>query len=196
MFCFTVILSALACGCASAPQPAASIRDCSDCPELIVVPASTFGMGSPDDEVGRDVSEGPQHPVTIARPFALGKFEVTFGEFRKFVEATGYAVNQTCWNDPNFFPDYRRTDRDPVICVSWDDARAYAAWLSEKTGKPYRLPSEAEWEYAARAGSRTIYPWGDRAADACSNANSRACDDVPSFILPVGSLAANSAFTT
>jgi formylglycine-generating enzyme required for sulfatase activity len=117
-------------------------RDCDDCPEMVVVPAGTFMMG-----------EGPQHKVTIARPFAVGKYPVTFDEWDACVNAGGtkYEPVDSGWG----------RGKRPVINVSWDDAQVYVAWLSKKTGMPYRLLSEAEWEYAARAGTTTRYPWGD-----------------------------------
>lgn len=120
-------------------------------PEMVVIPAGTFVMGSPESEQGRRSDEGPQHEVSI-RSFALGRTEVTFDEYDRFAEATGRKrPNDEGWG---------RGSR-PVINVSWDDATAYAEWLSEQTGKGYRLPSEAEWEYAARAGTTTRYSWGD-----------------------------------
>ncbi|NCW56164.1 MAG: formylglycine-generating enzyme family protein, partial [Gammaproteobacteria bacterium] len=151
-----------------------TIRDCADCPELVVVPRGRFMMGSDDGEVGR--SEGPIHEVAI-RAFALARTEVTVADFRKFVAATGYQVASGCrvqastivkgervgweersdagWQAPGFIAPL--TEDMPVVCVGHGDARAYAAWLSRVSGKAYRLPSEAEWEYAARAGSRGIY---------------------------------------
>jgi len=133
---------------------AASVfRDAPDGPEMVVVPAGSFLMGSPEDEEGRSYEEGPQHMVTIARPFAVGKYAVTFDEWDAFVAASGTAhkpKDQT-WG----------RGRRPVINVSWDDAQQYVAWLFKKTGKTYRLLSEAEWEYVARAGRTTRYPWGN-----------------------------------
>ncbi len=120
-------------------------------PETVQVPAGSFLMGSAKNEPGRDSDEGPQHPVTFGRAFAIGKYEVTFAQYDQFAAATGRALpSDSGWG---------RADR-PVIHVSWDDAVAYTAWLSVKTGKDYRLPSEAEWEYAARAGTTTPYWWG------------------------------------
>jgi len=118
-----------------------------------VVPPGGFTMGSPDSEVGRAGNEGPQHTVSISKAFAVGKYAVTFDEWDACVAAGGCAHK----------PDDRgwSRGRQPVINVSWEDAQAYVAWLSKKAGKPYRLLSEAEWEYAARAGTITRYPWGD-----------------------------------
>ncbi|MDP6803825.1 MAG: formylglycine-generating enzyme family protein [Rhodospirillales bacterium] len=129
-------------------------RDCPLCPEMVVVPAGAFTLGSPASEVPRDGDEGPQHPVTIARPFAVGRHEVTFAEWDACVAdggCGGYRPDDKGWG---------RGDR-PAIYISWDDAKSYAAWLSQYTGKTYRLLSEAEWEYAARAGTTTRFLWGD-----------------------------------
>ena len=127
-------------------------RDCKECPEMIVVPAGSFTLGSPAHEEGRLSSEGPQHLVTIRAPFAVGKYEVTFSEWDGCVAAGG------CGHRPADF-DWGR-DRRPVINVSWEDAKSYVAWLSRKTGKRYRLLSEAEWEYAARAGTEGPFHFG------------------------------------
>ena len=133
--------------------PEGVFRDCADCPEMVVVPAGTFMMGSPSGEPGWLDSEGPQRKVTIARPFAVGKFEVTFAEWDACAAAGG------CKHQPG--DEGWGRGRRPVINVSWHDAKEYAAWLSHTTGKTYRLLSEAEWEYAARAGTTTRYAFGD-----------------------------------
>lgn len=125
------------------------IVDCSDCPEMMVIPAGSFQMGSPATEVKRSNDESPLHSVNVRR-FALGKTEVTFAQWDACVTdggCNGYRPKDEGWG---------RGER-PVIYVSWDDAQAYVQWLSRKTGKTYRLPSEAEWEYAARAGSKTPF---------------------------------------
>jgi formylglycine-generating enzyme required for sulfatase activity len=116
--------------------------------------------------------ETPPHAVEI-RPFALGRREVTRGEFARFVAETGYQTvaekGRGCWADKNLNwrkPGFDQDDRHPVVCITWEDASKYTAWLSEKTGQPYRLPTEAEWEYAGRAGSLTAYFWGDSPDDA------------------------------
>ena len=127
-------------------QPGTRIRDCEACPELAVVPAGSFMMGSPASEWGRFNNEGPQRRVTIAEPFAVGVYEVTFREWDACVSeggCNGYRPDGWGWG---------RGGR-PVINVSWDDVRAYAKWLSQRTGKHYRLLSESEWEYVARAGT-------------------------------------------
>lgn len=162
------------------PGSGNSFRDCADCPEMVVVPAGSFMMGSPKSEEGRRDDEGPQREVTFAKPFAVGKTAVTRSEYGAFVKQTGYKTDGGCytwtgtewknhadksWRDPGFKQD----DKHPVVCVNWEDAKAYAAWLSEKTGKPYRLLSEAEWEYSARAGTATPFWWGSSIATSQAN---------------------------
>jgi len=139
-------------GAADLP-PGTVFRDGNQCPEMVVVPAGEFVMGSPESEEGRTASEGPQHRVTLARAFAVGRYEVTFDEWDAYVAASGYGERPADegWG----------RGRRPVINVSWEEARAYVAWLANATGKPYRLLSEAEWEYAARGGATTPYPWND-----------------------------------
>jgi len=122
-------------------------------PELVVVPAGEFLMGSPDWEEGSYEDERPQHRVAIARRFAIGRLPVTFDEYDWFCEATGHREA--------YDPGWGRGRRQPVVEVSWDDAQAYLAWLSQETGQAYRLPSEAEWEYACRAGTTTRFSVGD-----------------------------------
>ncbi len=163
------------------PDKVKVFRDCPDCPEMVEIPAGSFEMGSPASEAGRFDSEGPQHRVSV-NSFAAGKFEVTRGQFAAFVNATGYNAGSECytfeggrsekrsgrnWQNPG----YAQTENHPVVCVSWDDAKAYIAWLSQKTNKSYRLLSEAEWEYAARAGSSTARYWGASPDTACAYAN-------------------------
>ncbi|MEF8750974.1 MAG: SUMF1/EgtB/PvdO family nonheme iron enzyme [Candidatus Accumulibacter necessarius] len=128
-------------------------RDCDECPEMVVIPAGSLLMGSPAAEKGRRDWEGPQHKVTLPQAFAVGRYEVTFDEWDACVAAGG------CRHTPGD-ANWGR-GRRPVINVNWDDAQAYVAWLVKKTGKAYRLLSEAEWEYAARAGTATAYPWGE-----------------------------------
>ena len=136
-----------------APEAGTSFRDCADCPEMVVIPAGRFWMGCEPDRAFSEM-EQPAHEVRIARRFALAKYETTFAQWDACAAGGG------C---DGYLPDDHGEgwgDR-PVIDVNWRDARNYASWLSEKTGKDYRLPSEAEWEYAARAGSTTRYSWGD-----------------------------------
>ncbi|MDX2142896.1 MAG: formylglycine-generating enzyme family protein [Rhodospirillaceae bacterium] len=170
-------------GAKTKPVAGAVFRDCRDCPEMIIVPAGNALIGSLESEVGRLPNEGPQHEVRIARPFAISKFEVTRGQYAAFVRETGRVSSTRCvvwtgarggeavdgksWQDPNF----PQTDDHPVVCITWTDANDYVNWLRGKTGKPYRFLSEAEWEYAARAGTTTRYSFGDDAKDICKFAN-------------------------
>jgi formylglycine-generating enzyme required for sulfatase activity len=178
---------------APAPQqrPGTTFKDCPECPEMVVVPAGSFTMGSPESEPQRSADEGPQRRVTIARPFAVGKFEVTFAEWDACVAAggcNGHRPSDSNWGRGN----------RPVINVSWDDARAYVAWLSRKTGKTYRLLSEAEWEYAARAGTTTPFSTGQRITTEQANFdgnhtyNGSSKGQYRQRTLPVGSFAANA----
>jgi formylglycine-generating enzyme required for sulfatase activity len=128
-----------------------TFRDCPDCPEMVVVPAGEFMMGSKEDD-----SERPPHRVSIQRPFAVGKFEVTIAEWEACVAAGGCSHR----------PEGGGHANGPVVNVSWHDAKEYAAWLSRKTGETYRLLTEAEWEYAARAGTRTRYAFGETITNA------------------------------
>ena len=193
-----------------------AFRDCAECPEMVVAPAGSFRMGSPPSEEGRDDDEEPMRRVTISEPFAVGKYEVTRGEFASFVSATGRSMEGSCiaeedgeweprsgrgWRSPGF----PQTDRDPAVCVSWHDAQAYVAWLSGKTGRSYRLLSESEWEYAARGGTRTSRHWGEGASGQCGYANGAdrtaegrysgwtvaECDDRHVWTAPVGTFKAN-----
>lgn len=166
----------------SLEQAAQTFRDCKDCPEMVVIPSGTFTIGSPDTERGHTSNpdsggvEGPRRQVHI-RSFAAGKFDITKAEWAAFSKETKRTPGGGCgwaglpgdtlppwapnpaatWNNVGFKQD----SSHPVVCISWDDATDYTKWLSKKTGFTYRLLSEAEWEYAARAGSTTAYPWGD-----------------------------------
>lgn len=148
-------------------RPKDVFRDCDVCPEMIVVPAGTFTMGSPPSEKGRTGDEGPEHLVAFARPFAVGKFSVTFGEWDACVAGggcNGYRPGDLDWG----------RDRQPVININWNDAKAYVAWLSRKTGKPYRLLTESEREYVTRAGTRSAYWTGPVIAGSQANYNATA----------------------
>jgi formylglycine-generating enzyme required for sulfatase activity len=136
-----------------------------DCPEMIVIPADDFMMGSPETEQGHNSEEGPQHKVSITKPFAVSKFDVTFAEW------DACAAHGDC--DPHIGDQGWGRGRRPTINVSWDDAQHYVEWLSRLTGRSYRLLTEAEWEYAARARTITAYPWGDEIGK--GNANCGRC---------------------
>jgi formylglycine-generating enzyme required for sulfatase activity len=143
-------------------KPADRFRECTRCPEMAVVPDGSFTMGSPATEKG-------QHTVTIADAFAVGRFEVTFDDWDACYDAGGCSIRPFDWG-------WGRGNR-PVILVSWEDAKQYVAWLSRITGEPYRLLSEAEYEYAARAGTQTAYPWGDDIKlNGTAMANCNGCD--------------------
>ena len=169
---------------AQASKRGSDFKECANgCPEMIVIPAGKFIMGSPENELDRNASEGPPHEVTIAKPFALSKFEVTFEEWDACVAATACPR----------VPDRWGRERMPVINVSWVDIKQYVSWLSQLTGKEYRLPTEAEWEYAARAGVNTRYSWGDDLG--MGNANCDGCGSQWDLqqTAPVGSFKPNSA---
>jgi formylglycine-generating enzyme required for sulfatase activity/DNA-binding winged helix-turn-helix (wHTH) protein len=166
----------------TAPKAPATFRDCDACPEMIELFAGEFMMGSPDNEQARQRAEGPRRQVAIAKRFALGKFEVTIDQFETFVAETGLTVGNGCYaidvrtskgiaTEASFrHPGFDITKLHPVVCVSWHEAQAYAAWLGRRTGKPYRLPSEAEWEFAARAATATSYSFGDDDSELCQYA--------------------------
>jgi formylglycine-generating enzyme required for sulfatase activity len=169
-------------------KPGNSFRECAkDCPEMVAVPAGEFMMGSPETETGRFTDESPQRWVTIAMPFAVSKFDVTFSEWDACASVGGCPQV----GDSGFGRGTR-----PVINVSWDEAQQYAAWFSKMTGRPYRLLTEAEWEYAARAGSTTAYFRGDEIGK--GNANCSGCGShwdsgqTPRQTAPVGSFAPNA----
>mgnify|MGYP000969083050 CR=1 FL=1 len=162
--------------------PGAAFRDCAECPEMLAIPAGRFAMGSPRRDRDAEAWEQPQHDVAIAG-FVLGKFEVTFAEYDACVAAKGCieAADDRGWG----------RDRLPVIGLSWNAAMVYASWLSHKTGRRYRLASEAEWEYAARAGSTTRFAWGDEPGT--GRANCRDCGGTRlERTLPVGTYPANA----
>jgi formylglycine-generating enzyme required for sulfatase activity len=165
--------------------PLTAFRDCDDCPEMVALPAGEFLMGSPDDELERRSVEGRPRRVAIARRFAIGRFEITMEQFSAFVADAGMAVGGQCreiisvsgasarWGAPEASfrkPGFEVTGKQPVVCMSWHDAQAYVAWLGRRTGRAYRLPTEAEWEYAARAGTRTAYSFGNEASELCAYA--------------------------
>lgn len=185
---------------ATAQEAGTVFRDCAGCPEMAVVPPGTYAMGSSDAAPWRYRFEKPRHTVTIAAPFAVGVHEVTFAQWDACVKAggcEGHRPGDEGWG----------RGRRPVINVSWVDAQGYVQWLSRETGERYRLLSEAEWEYVARAGRPEARPWGDSEALQCRHANGfdRAgadrypadrgpvdCSDGHAATAPVGSFQPNS----
>src|SRR5579863_3301272 len=213
---------------AQVPAPGTQFRDCTNgCPEMVMLPRGSFIMGAPPGEEERESVPAffrghsvPQHLVRIRYWLAIAKFDVTRDEYAQFVAETNRPDPDSCYtpdlasgkeNDTNganwHSPGYPQTGRDPVVCVNWDDAQAYVAWLSAKTGHVYRLPTEAEWEYAARAGSTTPRYGSDSPAELCRYINhadlnyseqhprdtdvNRECRDGYAFTSPVGSFPPN-----
>lgn len=181
---YTVFLiNYLACAdAAHAQMNTIPFSDCDTCPQMVVIPAGTFVMGSEDTEPKRDADESPRHTVTIGAPFAVSRHEITRGEYAAFVKDTNRSAGPDCrvwvkeawvvvegksWRDPGFV----QTDSHPVACISWYDARAYTEWLAIKTNRPYRMLSEAEWEYTARANTATVYHHGDDPDGLCATDN-------------------------
>jgi formylglycine-generating enzyme required for sulfatase activity len=197
-----------------------TFRDCPTCPEMVIVPAGSFLLGSPADEPNRRDDEGPQRRITMSAPLAVSRYEIRRGEYEAFVRATGHPLGVGCLTDrvrrgiwamdsvsTLRDPGFSQTDDHPAVCVSWEDAQAYVAWLNDQAPDAhYRLPSEAEWEYAARAGSTTAFPWGDDANQGCAymngvdrtalasypDWNALACSDGALNSAPVGSYRANN----
>ncbi len=184
---------------------------------MVVVPAGGFDMGTSHKDKTRRSDEAPQHKVTIRRPFAVGKFEVTRGQYAEFVKQTGHAAGEECktfeggkWSykaDRSYLnPGFTQDDQHPVVCVSFADAKEYTLWLSQKTGASYRLLSEAEWEYTARATTTSPYPFEGAAPDLCRYGNGsdlslkkvfpkltvNDCSDGYAYTAPVGTFAPNS----
>jgi len=180
--------SAAGIASSGAGEQAAPLRDCKQCPALVVIPAGSFIMGSPATEPGRYDEEGPQRSVHVNR-LAVGKYDVTRGEWAAFAAATSRETVGGCtWSglpgagvmEPNLKATWKtlgfvQDDAHPVVCITWDDAQDYVHWLSGLTGHQYRLLTEAEWEYAARAGTNTPYPWGSSASHEHANYGADSC---------------------
>jgi formylglycine-generating enzyme required for sulfatase activity len=166
---------------AAPPRAGTMLRDCPTCPQMTVLPTGNFRQGADDSPTTTTSDfEKPRHAVVIAYTLAMANRDVTVGDFREFVAATQRDMRgcdvydgqwrhktKASWADPGF----EQSDAHPVTCISWNDAVAYAEWLSAKTGHRYRLPSASEWEYAARAGGSAALPWGSEPSAACDNAN-------------------------
>ncbi len=166
---------------AAPPRAGTMLRDCPTCPQMTVLPTGNFQQGADDSPTTTTSDfEKPRHAVVIAYTLAMANRDVTVGDFREFVAATQRDMRgcdvydgqwrhktKASWADPGF----EQSDAHPVTCISWNDAVAYAEWLSAKTGHRYRLPSASEWEYAARAGGSAALPWGSEPSAACDNAN-------------------------
>ena len=165
------VLIALAAEFVPARSPGDVFRDCKSCPQMVVVPAGDYTMGSPSSEKDRRDDESPRHRVTISKSFAVGKYEVTRDEFKEFVSNTGHLSGRGCnfwagekWKKSDVYswrnPGFEQGEDAPVVCVNWNDAKAYVKWLSGETGHQYRLLSESEWEYVARAGTTAPFHFG------------------------------------
>ena len=210
---------------ASVSAPGTVFKDCDECPEMVVIPGGRFEMGAaPGEEEAEGLQDQYRNRSQPGRmvgvgPFAAGRFEVTRGQYRAFVQATGReGTGCWVWNGKEFAkdtgkswrdPGYVQDDGHPVVCVSWEDAKAYTAWVTRRTGKTYRLLTEAEWEYAARAGTVTRRYWGDGRNGSCAYANAAdrtaqrsvpgvsnlqvaECDDGHAYTAPVGQFRANA----
>jgi formylglycine-generating enzyme required for sulfatase activity len=198
-------------------KPKDIFQECDKCPEMVMLQAGSFTMGSPPNDANRSDREGPQHRVNIAQPFAVAKFATTVDQFAVFVTETGHDMGPTCrtleggkteerqgrsWRDPGF----TQSGSHPVVCINFGDAKAYVNWLSAKTSKTYRLLTEGEWEFAARAGTSTRYYFGDDEKDICRYGNgadvaakegaglrqSAACNDGYTYTAPVGKFLPNA----
>lgn len=215
----SALLGLASCSSSDTPTNAAS-AGCADCPEMALVDGGVFLMGRDGGEPKR--YDGPVRRINIDKPYYLSKYEVTYAQFEAFVDAENYRPVQGCnvfqngkwgwadwanWQNPGLSDAPK--PQDPVVCVSWNDATAYVGWLAKKTGQPYRLPTEAEWEFAARDGTTGAFAWDGPAENGCTAANmfdvtgkadfpaapwdSAACDDGHAQDAPVGSFQPTSA---
>ncbi|PBI99411.1 formylglycine-generating enzyme family protein [Pseudomonas sp. ACN5] len=183
----------------TAPLPGKVFKDCRNCPEMVVLPAGTFTMGTPDDEVGREPDEGPMHEVTFDKPFAMSRYQITADEWNQYMKETGITLpdgdtrpGRACTNGK---PSYPQGPRQPAVCMNFAEVSAYVAWLSMKTGQHYHIVSEAQREYAARGGSTGAFPFpfdpGTEYSIA-THANTYGPTDGYSYSSPVGSYPANA----
>ena len=201
------------------PEPGTVFRDCETCPQMAMLPAGQGIVGASDEDIrdGAAGDQAPQNRIVIPRPFAVSIAEITVGQYRAFADATNRPVAESCIafvdGELRESPEasFERTglpqnDDHPAVCLNWHDAADYVAWLSETTGAPYRLLSETEWEYAARAGTETRFSFGDDPNEACRHANiadrtagetypgwrTADCSDGALFTAPVGSYQPNA----
>lgn len=201
--------------------PGTAFRDCADCPEMVAIAPGTLSLRAPGSGAARMHPDAPPRSLVIPRAMGVGRYEVTRDQFARFVHESGHATGGGCfaWNGSRYLqdaskdwrhPGFTQTGSDPVVCVNWYDAKAYADWLTAKTGRHYRLPTEAEWEYAARAGAQGARPWGEDTSAACRSANVadasakrdvpgvagswtfHDCDDHYAYTAPVGSFPPNA----
>jgi formylglycine-generating enzyme required for sulfatase activity len=193
------IVFSLGSAAAEPKKPGTVFKDCKDCPEMVVLPAGSYVMGTPEDELGRQPDEGPQHTVTFAKPFAISRFQVTAGELDAYIKASGVVINSGDerpgrWCEASK-PRYEQGPRQPAVCIDYYEVQAYTKWLSKKTGKPYRMISEAEREYAARAGSTGPFPFpfdGKGDYQISKHANTYGPKDGYTYSSPVGSYPSNA----
>jgi formylglycine-generating enzyme required for sulfatase activity len=192
--------------------------DCADCPSMVAIGGGQLLMGAPADDITKGIytaDQGPQRLVSVA-PFAIGQYEVTKAQYTAFLSASDHQAPKGCrvWadgtsttSDSHSFtdPGYEQEETHPAVCVSWNDAKAYVDWLSRETGESYRLLSEAEWEFAARAGSNARFFFGEDVTDICRydnigdatalsrwpNWETASCSDGRLFTSPVGTYEAN-----
>ncbi|RAI67236.1 formylglycine-generating enzyme family protein [Pseudomonas fluorescens] len=183
----------------TAPLPGKVFKDCRHCPEMVVLPAGTFTMGTPEGEVGREPDEGPLHEVTFDKPFAMSRYQITAGEWAQYMKETGVTLpdgdtrpGRACTNGK---PSYPQGPRQPAVCMNFAEVTAYVAWLSRKTGQHYHIVSEAQREYAARAGSTGPFPFPfdpDTEYSIATHANTYGPTDGYSHSSPVGSYPPNA----
>ncbi|TPQ51165.1 hypothetical protein C2U72_09665, partial [Prosthecomicrobium hirschii] len=193
-------------------KPGDEFRECEECPVMVVLPTGRFRMGSPPNEAGRHADEGPQRVIAIDRPFAVSKFPITVRQFQSFGIIGKYRSKTNCQQVGGTWTQFINNISDPVTCVSWFDATAYTEWLTKHSQQIYRLPSEIEWEYAARGATDAAapsrrYAHGDDEKSLCRHANvfdlsgkrkynatggNVDCDDGYPGVSPVGKFAPNA----